>query len=135
VLPVCRSGRWLGSLVSGDAWGKPASVPWAVVYERADALLPPDRVGMPTHPYAAYELLWSLAIFALLWLLRGHALPPGARFLLLLALYGAGRFALGFLREERVVLAGLQQAQVVALALLAVAVPLLVARRLARSAA
>lgn len=127
------AGR-IGSLVAGDAWGRPADLPWGVVYERADALLPPNRVGVPTHPYAAYELLWNLAIFALLWLRRGHPAPAGARFLLFVALYSVGRFGLGFFREEPIVIAGLQQAQVVALALLAVALPLLIGRYRARDA-
>lgn len=118
----------LGCLVNGDAWGAPADLPWAVVYDRPDALLPASLVGVPTHPYPAYELLWDLGVFALLWRRRRRAPGTGVPFLSFVVLYALGRFALAFVRQEPVVAFGLQQAQLLAFAMLIVALPLLVGR-------
>lgn len=118
------AGR-IGSLIAGDAWGTPANLPWAVVYDRADTLLPAALVGTPTHPYAAYEVLWNLGVVALLQACQGRAWPDGTRFLVFLALYAAGRLALTFYRQEPPVLWSLQQAQLLALLLLAAIPPLL----------
>lgn len=121
------AGR-IGSLIAGDAAGAPATLPWAVVYDRADTLVPTALRGVPTHPYPVYELLWDLGIIAALALWGQRLRPDGLRFLAFLTLYAAGRLVLTFYRDERVVLWGLQHAQVVALLTLAVTLPLLARR-------
>jgi phosphatidylglycerol:prolipoprotein diacylglycerol transferase len=119
----------LGSLINGDAFGSPADLPWSLVYVHPDALIP--DLGEPTHPYPLYEMLWNAVALGIVWRLRRRQLPDGTLFLVFLVLYAVGRFVLTFVRQEAIVLAGLQQAQIVALAALAVALPLLVRRRTA----
>ncbi|MBI4504152.1 MAG: prolipoprotein diacylglyceryl transferase, partial [Chloroflexi bacterium] len=69
---------------------------------------------------------WDLAVFAVLWLLRCRLTVDGQLFALYLGLYAAGKFALTFLRTETIWLWGLQEAQLLSLAGMAVAVVLTV---------
>lgn len=125
--PAMVLGQGLGRLAcipNGDAPGAPAALPWSFTYTHPDAMVPPELRGVPLHPYAVYELLFDLALFALLWRARKHpALErrPGLLFVLYAAVYSAGRFALTFYRIEREWAFGLQQAQVLSLAGLALA--------------
>ena len=80
------------------------------------------------HPVAAYDLLVDVLIF---WILlrywsrvRGRQ-PEGRVFWLYLALYGGFRFITSFLRLDPVVVAGLQEAQLLGLAYVVVGVPAL----------
>ena len=116
----------LGSLVNGESWGAPTSLPWGIIYLSADSMVPPNRLGIATHPYAAYELLWGgLILVVARWLAR-RPVPPGVLACTVALLYSLGRGFLGVWREEGAVLLGLQQAQVIALAVVLVALPLLV---------
>lgn len=114
----------IGCLINGDAHGAPADLPWAVAYTHPGAYAP--QPGVPGHPYPAYEIILNLAVFALLWRLRDRVATPGVLFLIYAIAYALIRFFLSFVREETVVLWGLQQAQVIGLAGLLIAVPALV---------
>ncbi len=115
----------VGCIIQGCCYGVPTSLPWAVVYAHPRSHAP---LGVPLHPAQAYFLLWNLAVFAALRRLRGRLKPEGSLFLAYLALYSAGDFGLRFLRQGEPFLFGLHQAQVIGLAVLAAAVPLLVIR-------
>jgi len=137
----------VGCLIQGCCYGLPTTLPWAVVYTHPHSHAP---LGVPLHPAQAYFLLWNLVVFATLRRLMTHPLarnqianksrlservhqrgqlkPEGSLFLVYLALYSAGDFGLRFLRQGEPFLFGLHQAQVIGLAVLAVVVPLLVAR-------
>lgn len=121
-------GQGLGRLAcipNGDALGAPADVPWAFVYTNPATMVPPDLLGTPLHPYPAYELLFDFAVLGLLWKLRGFYKADGLLFLTYVGVYAVGRFLLTFFRTEQVWFLGLQEAQVVSLALLILTVPLL----------
>jgi len=125
----------VGDVINGEHFARTSGLPWAVVYTHPNS---PSFGRAPQHPAVAYELLMDLAILGILWVLWRRLRPDGALMLVYFSLYGLGRFIVSFLREEKVVLAGMQQAQVVSLLTLAVAVPLLVflaARDRRRSAA
>ncbi len=115
----------IGDVVNGEHHAIPCTgLPWCVRYTHPATLGQADFV----HPAVAYDLIWDLVIFAILlaawrrW--RGH--PPESRvFWLYLLLYGAGRFASSFLRADPVVFAGLQEAQLLAIAYVAAAAVLL----------
>ncbi|HEY3080429.1 MAG TPA: prolipoprotein diacylglyceryl transferase [Chloroflexota bacterium] len=121
----------LGNLINGDAYGGWFDAPWSLIYVHQDALIP--DLGEPTHPYPLYEMLWNAVALGLIWRLRRQPHPDGTVFLVYLMLYALGRFTLGFVRQETVLLFGLQQAQLVALCLIALGLPLLW-RRIARPA-
>ena len=109
----------LGCLVTGDALGPPTDGTWGLVYRHPGAMAP--ELGVAYQPTFLYEAGWDLAVFALLWALRRRRLPDGHLFALYAGLYAAGKFGLTFLRSETVWFWGLQEAQVLALAVVAAA--------------
>ncbi|MBI2778118.1 MAG: prolipoprotein diacylglyceryl transferase [Chloroflexi bacterium] len=122
----------LGCLISGDSYGVPTALPWAVVYTNPNAVAP---LGIGLHPTQAYEAILLGALFVGLWLGRARLAPLGdgtvaGAYLLGLA---AVRFGLFFLRDEPSVLLGLKTAQLIGLAVAGLAIVLFVsARRTAR---
>ncbi len=111
----------LGCIVNGDAYGGATGMPWGFVYTNPGAFIPDALKGIPTHPYPVYEILWDGALLGLLLFFRRRSLPEGMLFLLYVAGYALGRFSLTFVRQEAVVVWGLQQAQAVALIVLLLA--------------
>ncbi len=107
----------VGDIVGGEIMAKATAWPWGLEYTHPESLsYSPEALAV--HPVAAYELLWDLAAFGLLWRLRRRPLPEGGVFLGYLALYAAGRLLIGFARLDRVWGLGLQEAQLVALVVL-----------------
>ena len=75
----------------------------------------------------------DLAIFGILWKLRGCIKPDGSLFLLYLILYSIGRFFLSFLRlDSNTVFLSLNQAQWISLIVLLVTIPVLVFKKVYR---
>jgi len=121
------AGR-LACIPNGDAVGAPATVPWAFIYTNPAALVPPEWLGVPLHPYPVYEMLFDLALLVVLWRLRDTLKRDGVLFLVYVVAYSAGRFLLTFYRVELVWFWGLQEAQVFSLLSFALALPFLVWR-------
>lgn len=105
----------LGCLVTGDALGKETDLPWGITYLSPGSMAPAR--GISYQPVFAYEALWDLALFGVLWMLRKRIERPGTLFATYLGLYAAGKFAITFLREEQRWLWSLQEAHFVALSL------------------
>jgi phosphatidylglycerol:prolipoprotein diacylglycerol transferase len=80
------------------------------------------------HPAIAYEMGMDAAIFAITYWLIGRLRPDGMVFFVYLALYAAGRFFIQFIRRDAVWFAGLQEAHILTLGLLFVAVVVLATR-------
>ncbi|MGQ9676475.1 MAG: prolipoprotein diacylglyceryl transferase [Chloroflexota bacterium] len=118
----------IGCLINGDAWGAPTNLPWAVVYTHPAASLPPDLLGVGTHPYPVYEITWNLALLAALWPLRRSRLPDGTMFCLYAVGYSLGRLVLSVVRQETAVWWNLQQAQVIAIIVMVIALTALISR-------
>lgn len=116
--PAMILGQGLGRLAcipNGDAYGAPTNLPWAFIYTNPAAMVPPELRGVPLHPYAVYELVFDLALFAVLWFVRKRgpfATTPGLLFVAYLGIYSAGRFLLTYTRVEKIWFLGLQEAQV-----------------------
>ncbi|MBI3029071.1 MAG: prolipoprotein diacylglyceryl transferase [Candidatus Rokubacteria bacterium] len=111
-------GRF-GCLLSGDSYGRPADLLWAVTFTHPAALAP---LGVPLHPVQLYELAFDLVLFGVLWALRKRTSFPGQLFLLYVAGYGLVRLVTEVFRGDRVELAfGLSALQAASLALLAIA--------------
>jgi phosphatidylglycerol:prolipoprotein diacylglycerol transferase len=91
-------GLFLGRLanfVNGELWGRPADVPWAMVF-------PHDPTQLPRHPSQLYEAgLEGLVLFALLALLvrRGALRRPGLIIGVFAIGYGCARSVSEFFRE------------------------------------
>lgn len=119
----------LGCIVNGDVAGRPTGADWGFVYVNPGALLPrASYFGVPTHPYPLYEMVWDFALFALLFWVARHVRQEGAVFLAYTAVYSLARLVLTMVREEEVWAFGMQQAQLVSLATIALAVGLLAVR-------
>lgn len=111
----------LAHLASGEAFGAPAQVPWAI-----------ELWGARRHPTQAYELLASALTLLLLLRLQPGRPFPGFAFASLLALTAASRLVIEAWRGDGVIWFGsLRAAQLVSLAVLLAALQLL--RRLART--
>jgi len=111
----------LAHLASGEAFGAPADVPWAI-----------ELWGARRHPTQAYELLASAAILLLLLRLEPGQTLPGFAFGVFLGLTAGARLVIEAWRGDSVVwFESLRAAQLVSLAILLGALTLL--RHLARS--
>lgn len=82
----------LGNFINGELFGRPSSVPWAMVF--------PEGGPLPRHPSQLYEaLLEGLVLFTLLWRLRQRAFQDGMMVAAFLVLYGIFRFVVEFFRS------------------------------------
>lgn len=142
----------VGCFFSGDSYGLPSTLPWAVAFPRGlppstagnlrrvfgvdvPAWIPDDRV-LTVHPTMLYSAAGLLVIFGILWAFRRTGRPAGWLFGLYLALSGAERFAVEFLRaKDDRFLWGLTTAQTIAALAVVAGVALVVARRSRRAAA
>ena len=118
----------LGCLSNGDAWGAPTGGGWGIVYADPNDLVPRGLLGVPTHPYPLYEILAVLVLLGVLARLRPRLGRPGDLFIVAALGYAAIRFFLTFFRQETVVAAGLQEAQVIAVLIVLVMGAVAVAR-------
>ncbi|HJN86505.1 MAG: prolipoprotein diacylglyceryl transferase [Dehalococcoidia bacterium] len=119
----------VGDVINGEHCATQTDLPWGIVYthDASPGLLACGTA--PTHPAVAYELLFDLALLAVLWPLRNRLRPRGMFFTLYLACYSIGRFFISFLRVEfNEYFGALNEAQVVALAVMLITIPLLVYR-------
>lgn len=112
----------IGCTINGCCYGTPTSLPWGIVYTNPNSLGP---IGVATHPTTVYEMIYLLAIFGVVFSLRGRLKPDGSLFLVYLALYSAWRLGSDFMRDGTPFLFGLHQAQVIGLIVLAIAIFLL----------
>ncbi len=113
----------VGCFINGDHQGPPANLPWATSYVNPNSLAPDSQ---PRHPAQVYEMLFDLAAFGLLLVIRRRTRHDGVVFALYVALYSFGRFWISALREDAVFLAGLKEAQVISILAFVAAVPLMV---------
>ncbi|MDQ2879429.1 MAG: prolipoprotein diacylglyceryl transferase [Pseudomonadota bacterium] len=90
----------LANFVNGELWGKPSSLPWAMVFERT---VPFGMIEPARHPSQLYEAaLEGVALFAVLafffWRTRARY-EPGKLVGIFLLGYGLARFTVEFFRE------------------------------------
>ncbi|MGE5618738.1 MAG: prolipoprotein diacylglyceryl transferase [Sphingomonadaceae bacterium] len=111
----------IGCFLNGEHQGAPTSLPWATSYVNPRSLAPDS---LPRHPAQLYEMLYDLALFGLLLLLRRRLRQDGLLFTLYAALYSFGRFWISALREDAIFLMGLKEAQVISIAIILFAAPL-----------
>lgn len=115
----------VGCVFNGCCYGLPTLFPWAVEYSCPTSYAP---LGVPLYPTQMFHIIWNLAAFAVLWLLRRRLKPQGSVFLIYLAFYAAGDLLIRAFREGDPFLFGMQQAQVIGIVVLVVTLPLLFVR-------
>jgi len=128
----------IGNIINGDILGGPSTLPWATAYTNPDAILQrgfslcdPNAFECTAYqPAAAYEAIGTILIgLVLLALLRRHV-RDGVLAISYIVLYAVSQLIIFQWREsEPVVGLGLKQAQLTAIVVLAVGVPLLVVLR------
>lgn len=92
LVPVGLGLGRIGNFINGELWGRPADVPWAMVF--------PSGGPVARHPSQLYEAgLEGLLLFFVLWLFTRKPRPIGAVGGLFLIGYGAARFTVEFFRE------------------------------------
>jgi phosphatidylglycerol:prolipoprotein diacylglycerol transferase len=98
----------LAHVASGQAFGSPTSLPWAITLW-----------GAKRHPSQIYETIGAIAILVLLWRQNSSVGVPGTLFLKFAALSsGLFVFLSAFRGDSRLILGSFRQDQLLALALL-----------------
>jgi len=112
----------IGNIINGDIVGYPTNLPWGFVYQNPGSFVADHTVAYL--PAAAYELVFNLAMFAVLWSLRFRLRRSGMLFVVYLIMYSVGQFVLFFWRDNVIFFWGLKQAQLTALGVLVLTLPL-----------
>ncbi|WP_404335186.1 prolipoprotein diacylglyceryl transferase [Sphingomonas sp. MMS12-HWE2-04] len=90
----------LANFVNGELWGKPADVPWAIVFRNT---VPAGIIEPARHPSQLYEAgLEGILLFAVLWFFfwrTDSRYQPGKLVGIFLLGYGLCRFLVEFFRE------------------------------------
>ena len=90
--PVGLALGRIGNFINGELFGRPSSLPWAMVF--------PGAGPLPRHPSQLYEaMLEGVVLFTVLWILKDRPHRPGAMVCLFLAGYGASRCFVEFFRQ------------------------------------
>jgi len=129
--PLALAIGRLGCTINGCCHGKPSPFeyfPGAITYSPTSPAisLPVEYWGVPIYPTQIYHIAWNLITLAIVWRFRDRFKAPGSLLFFYFCLYAAGDFGIRFLRVDPAVVAGLQQAQVLNLAVLAVFLPWLI---------
>ena len=131
-LPLGIAIGRIGDLLIADHLGGRTTLPFGFrcpdVVDVGRTVGSPCPAGEVVHLTAAYDLVVAAVVAAVLIALRYRVLRLGERTLVFALLYGAGRFTFDFLREDTRRL-GLTGSQWTALAVVALALVLLAARR------
>jgi len=124
----------IGCTINGCCFGKicevgaPSWLPWGIVYTHPNSYAP---LGVPLIPTQIYEIVFALVLFGVLRKLMGRLKPDGSLFLVYFISYSAWRIGIGFLRVGTPFVLGsfifpFHQAQLIAIIILAVTIPILV---------
>ena len=111
----------VGNIINGDIVGYKTNG-WGFEYTNPNTFGP---LNVPVQPASLYELLISLALFLLLWNLRTRIHPEGMLAMIYIVLYSVSQFFIFFVRDNILVLGGLKQAQVTALVVIAITLPVI----------
>jgi len=125
-LLIAQSIGRVGDIINGEHVSKVTNFSWGFVYTHPDSLSNRIYGLQSTHPSVGYEIVWNMLVLGIVYLMRDRIKPDGMLFVLYLALYSFGRFFITFLREDRVWIAGLQQAHLITIIFMAVTIPVLV---------
>ena len=125
-LLIAQSIGRIGDIINGEHVSKATDAWYGFFYSHPASLSNQVHGNLASHPVVVYEIIWNMAVLAVLWFLRGRVKPDGMLFALYISLYSFGRFFITFLREDKIWFAGLQEAHIISILVVVVAVPLLV---------
>ena len=111
----------VGNIINGDIVGYKTNG-WGFEYTNPNTFGP---LNTPVQPANLYELLVSLTLFLILWNLRKRIHPEGMLAMLYVVLYSISQFLIFFLRDNIVILYGLKQAQVTAIVVTILTLPVI----------
>ena len=114
-IPVAQAIGRIANYINQELYGAPTTLPWGIQISREARVDPFDSmIDFPAdtlfHPIWAYEAIWSLVAFYVLWRVYNHyrdRLLSGDILLIYIAQYSFVRFLLEFLRVEIAVIEGL----------------------------
>lgn len=108
----------IGNVINGDVIGYPTTVPWGFVYANPDSFAPRNDIAY--HPAAVYAAVINIVLFGILWNIRNRV-KPGVLFFTYIFGYSLSQIIIFFWRDNEVILWGLKQAQLTAIAVIMVA--------------
>lgn len=118
--PVGMALGRIGDVINGEHYGPPTDAPWGFRYLHPEADVPSSAIAY--HSGGFYELVLALLMAPIVWRLAKRLRRPGMLLWSVIALYGAGRFAIFFFRSDSEgFILGLNAAQGTSLALIVAA--------------
>ena len=145
ILMSMAIGR-IGDIINGEHFARVTSLPWGFVYDHPQTVnlyinsfteasggkdLPfPAVDAVPAaHPAVVYEIIYDVIVASILWFFfRNRLRPHGMLFVLFLGMYSLGRFFISFIREDKIWIVGLDEAQIIALITLVITVTFLITK-------
>ena len=122
----------IGDVINGEHLAHATNLPWAFVWTHEMSMSywhhfdPATGVIAGSHPAVVYEAMLDLTIVALaLWVLPKVMRPDGMVFAASLSMYAFGRFFILIMHDYDTWFFGLNEAQIVSIAVLLVTVPIL----------
>lgn len=93
LIPLGLAAGRLGNFINGELWGRPSTVPWAMVF-------PGSGDGVARHPSQLYQMgLEGITLFIILWVFSSKPRATGQVSAAFLIGYGSFRFLAEFTRE------------------------------------
>jgi phosphatidylglycerol---prolipoprotein diacylglyceryl transferase len=105
----------IGNIINGDVIGYQTSLPWGFVYANPNSF--PLRHDVAYQPAAVYEAITNIILFLVLWFLR-NKVKPGWLFFIYIFGYSLSQIIIFTWRDNEIVLFGLKQAQLTAIAVI-----------------
>ncbi len=137
-IPLGQAIGRFANYVNQELYGNPTNLPWGIQIPREARVAPYESlieypIDTLFHPLWAYEALWSLVAFYVLWRVYHHYRPrlrSGDILLLYIVQYSFIRFLLEFLRVEIAVIgeSAINSSQTITLIAFALSVALLLRR-------
>ncbi len=122
----------IGNFINGDILGGPSTLPWATAYTNPNAVLQPGfSLCTPAHcvaylPAEIFEAIGTLCILGILLYMNRRKVRQGVIGITFIALYSVSQLIVFTWRINMPTWFGLKQAQLTAIAVLLIAVPLLI---------
>ncbi len=99
-LALAQSVGRFGCLSAGCCYGKPTTLPWGIVFNRVDSLVPVEKLGIPLHPTQLYSSAANLLLFLILLFRSRRKRFDGQLLLLYGILYPLFRSGIEFFRGD-----------------------------------